>query len=161
MKAYLNLPLLENGRPVAGTEGMTLEQIEDDILRGGRFRIFLWNFSIIVLSFQRNSGLRYVRSGYGAGVLAWPWTLLSLCVGWWGIPWGIFFTIRTLYTNCLGGKDVTSEVVASVVGPQRAEGIMARANKPQADIALWLLRIVVLMIPLSLGVAIFHAMRLR
>ena len=28
-----------------------------------------------------------------------PTTLLSLVVGWWGIPWGIFFTIQTPYIN--------------------------------------------------------------
>ena len=68
--------------------------------------------------------------------------------------WGILFTIQTLYTNCMGGKDVTSEILASVVGPQRASGIMAQAHKPQAYILLWLLRIFVLLIPLSISAAI-------
>ena len=74
--------------------------------------------------------------------------LLSMVVGWWGIPWGIFFTIQTLYTNCMGGKDVTSEMLNSV---------MAQAQKPQSDILLWLLRIFVLLIPLSIFAAIASA----
>ena len=151
---YLSQPLLDKGRPMSGTEGMSLQQIEDDVLRGGRFRIFRYNFSIIVMSFQRSSGIYYIRAGHGPGAHAWPWTLLSLVVGWWGIPWGIFFTIQTLYTNCMGGKDVTSELLASVVGAQRAAGIMAQAQKPQSDILLWLLRIFVLLIPLSIFAAI-------
>lgn len=150
INAYLNSPLLDKGRPVAGTEGMSIQQIEDDVLRGGRFRIFRYNFSIIVMSFQRGSGLRYIRAGHGAGAYAWPWTVLSLLVGWWGIPWGIFFTIQTLYTNCMGGMDMTTDLLSSIVGPERATGIMARAQKPQADILLWLLRIFVLLIPLSI-----------
>lgn len=152
--AYLNRPLLDNGRPVAGTEGMTLQQIEDDVLRGGRFRVFRWNFSVIIISFQRTSGLHYIRSGHGPGPHAWPWTLLSLAIGWWGIPWGIFFTLQTLYTNCMGGKEMTAEVLGAIVGPQRTSGIMAKALQPQTDILLWLLRIFVLLIPLSLFAAI-------
>lgn len=151
---YLSQPLLDKGRPVSGTEGMSIQQIEDDVLRGGRFRIFRYNFSLIVISFQRSSGIYYIRAGHGPGAHAWPWTLLSLVVGWWGIPWGIFFTIQTLYTNCMGGKDVTSELLASVVGAQRAAGIMAQAHKPQSDVLLWLLRIFVLLIPLSIFAAI-------
>jgi hypothetical protein len=157
VSAYLNRPLLDNGRPVSGTEGMSIQQIEDDVLRGGRFRIFRYNFSVIVISFQRSSGIQYIRAGHGPGAHAWPWTLLSMVVGWWGIPWGIFFTIQTLYTNCMGGKDVTPELLAAVVGPQRAAGIVAQAQKPQSDVLLWLLRIFVLLIPLSIFAAIASA----
>lgn len=157
VSAYLSQPLLDKGRPVAGTEGMSIQQIEDDVLRGGRFRIFRYNFSLVVVSFQRSSGIQYIRAGHGPGAHAWPWTLLSVVVGWWGIPWGIFFTLQTLWTNCMGGKDVTSELLASVVGAQRAAGIMEQAQKPQADILLWLLRIFVLLIPLSIFAAIASA----
>ncbi len=149
--------MLDNGRPVAGTEGMSIQQIEDDILRGGRFRVFLWNFSIIVMSFQRSTGLRYYRAGEGCGASAWPWTVLSMLIGWWGIPWGVIYTIGTLYTNCMGGKDITADILSAIVGPQRMNSIMTRAVKPQADIALWLLRILVLSIPASIAVAIFAA----
>jgi hypothetical protein len=155
--AYLNRPLLDQGRPVSGTEGMTLLQIEDDVLRGGRFRVFRYNFSIVVMSFMRSSGIKYIRAGHGPGGHAWPWTVLSMLVGWWGIPWGVIYTIQTLYTNCMGGKDVTAEVLGSVVGAQRAAGIMAKAAKPHSDILLWLLRIFVLLIPLSICVAIAAA----
>lgn len=147
---YLSQPLLNKGRPVSGTEGMNIQQIEDDVLRGGRFRIFRYNFSIVVMSFQRGSDIQYIRAGHGSGAHAWPWTLLSMMVGWWGIPWGIFFTVQTLWTNCMGGLDVTTEMLTSVVGPQRATGIMAQAQKPRADILLWLLRILVLMIPVAI-----------
>lgn len=32
---YLSQPLLDKGRPMSGTEGMSIQQIEDDVLRGG------------------------------------------------------------------------------------------------------------------------------
>lgn len=151
---YLSQPLLDKGRPISGTEGMSIQQIEDDVLRGGRFRIFRYNFSVIVMSFQRGSGIQYIRAGHGPGAHAWPWTVLSLMVGWWGIPWGIFFTLQTLWTNCMGGVDVTQELLTSVVGAQRAAGVMAQAQKPRADILLWLLRIFILLIPVGIYAAI-------
>ncbi|WP_395742417.1 hypothetical protein [Prosthecobacter sp.] len=157
VSAYLNSPLLDNGRPMSGTEGMTIQQVEDDVLRGGRFRIFRWNFSLVVMSFQRSSGIHYIRAGHGPGAHALPWTLLSMMVGWWGIPWGIVFTIQTIYTNCMGGKDVTPELLSAVVGPQRASGIMAQAQKPRADVLLWVLRIFILLIPLSIFALIASA----
>ncbi|MCF7789282.1 MAG: hypothetical protein K9N47_24385 [Prosthecobacter sp.] len=157
VSAYLNQPLLDKGRPMAGTEGMSIQQIEDDVLRGGRFRIFRYNFSVIVMSFQRGTEMRYFRAGQGTGAHAWPWTLLSMVVGWWGFPWGILFTFQTIYTNCMGGKDVTPELLGAIVGPQRATGIMAQAHKPQADMMLWLLRIFVLLIPLGIYAAIAGA----
>jgi len=147
---YLNQPLIDQGKPVPGTHGMTIAQIEDDILRGGRFRVFLWNFSIIVMSFQRGSSLRYYRSGESCGLAAWGYTLLSILIGPWGLPWGIFFTINTIFRNCLGGKDVTSDVLNGILGPQRAHSVMTKAQKPQLDILLWLLRIVILAHPIAL-----------
>ncbi|WP_395739212.1 hypothetical protein [Prosthecobacter sp.] len=136
---------------------MSIQQIEEDVLRGGRFRIFRYNFSVIVMSFQRGSDVRYFRTGQGIGAHAWPWTLLSLAVGWWGIPWGILFTIQTLFTNCMGGKDVTLELLTAVLGQQRAAATMARAAKPKADIWLWCLRIFILLIPLSIFAAVASA----
>ncbi|MBE7496971.1 MAG: hypothetical protein HS117_18680 [Verrucomicrobiaceae bacterium] len=158
LRQYLSQRLIgDKGKPVPGTEGMRIEQIEDDILRGGRFRVFLWTFSVLIMSFQRTSGMRYYRSGQGCGGTAWGWTLLSAVVGWWGIPWGIFLTIHSIYRNCMGGKDVTGELLANVVGPERARGILARARQPQADIALWLLRIAVMAVVLNFAVIIYLA----
>lgn len=158
---YLNQPLLSGGRPVPGTQGMTIGQIEDDILRGGRFRVFMWNFSIIVMSFQRGSAVRYYRSGESCGLAAWGYTLLSILIGPWGIPWGIFFTFHTIYKNCLGGKDVTSEVLAGILGPQRAHSVMTKAEAPRTDMVLWLLRIVILALPAGLIVRALLADHLR
>jgi hypothetical protein len=36
--------------------------------------------------------------------------VVSFFLGWWGIPWGIFYTAESLYTNFTGGKDVTLEL---------------------------------------------------
>jgi hypothetical protein len=43
-----------------------------------------------------------------------PYTLISLVLGWWGIPWGLIFTPAAIFTNLCGGKDVTQDVLATV-----------------------------------------------
>jgi hypothetical protein len=41
-----------------------------------------------------------------------PLTLLTILLGWWGIPWGPVYSIQSLVVNLKGGKDVTTEVLA-------------------------------------------------
>ena len=144
LEEYLSRPVYDGGKIVSGTEGMSLGAVEDDILQGGRFVIFLWNFSLVILSFRRGSSLTYVRSSEWVGPKSLMWSLLSLCIGPWGIPWGVIFTITSLYTNCKGGKDVTPEVLKAVLGNERAAGILARRPAPKADPILWFLRIICL-----------------
>lgn len=148
--AYLNQPVLSGGKVVSGTHGMTIAQVEEDVLRGGRFLMFSWNFSVLIMSFRRASPLTYVRSDQWVGPRALLWTIPSFFVGWWGIPWGIVFTIQSFYRNSVGGHDVTSEVMQSLVGPQRASGIMARVGKRPADPVLWLLRLACIAVPLAI-----------
>jgi hypothetical protein len=40
------------------------------------------------------------------------YALVSLFLGWWGVPWGIIYTPMTVFTNLSGGQDVTDEVWA-------------------------------------------------
>jgi hypothetical protein len=43
-----------------------------------------------------------------------PFSLLSLFLGWWGIPWGPIYTVQALWVNFSGGKDVTREILVSM-----------------------------------------------
>ncbi|WP_256364380.1 hypothetical protein [Nostoc piscinale] len=42
---------------------------------------------------------------------------MSLFLGWWGIPWGIIYTIQSVVTNLQGGKDVTPQVMSALRQP--------------------------------------------
>ena len=42
------------------------------------------------------------------------YTLISLLLGWWGIPWGPVYTIGSIFNNPTGGKDVTGDVLAAM-----------------------------------------------
>ncbi|MBN1492176.1 MAG: hypothetical protein JXA69_19850 [Phycisphaerae bacterium] len=97
-----------------GLEGVTVDELNEELERGAKFVIFEYCVSIVFMTFRRGSDIYFIRSGESRAVRGLPYTLLSLVAGWWGIPWGPIFTIGSVLTNLAGGKDVTGEVVAGL-----------------------------------------------
>lgn len=96
---------------IRGTEGMSEAEVLDEVRKGGRFVIYLYAVSILVLTFRRSSEVRFLKAGQSGIVPGLPWTLLTLVAGWWGIPWGPIYSIQSIYTNVTGGRDVTAQIV--------------------------------------------------
>ena len=103
-----------------GLEGMTQEQLQYELQRGGKFVIFEYCISIVIMTFKRPSDVYFVRAGENPVAKSLPFVLLSLVAGWWGFPWGPIWTVASLVTNFQGGKDVTQQVVASLSSPSAA-----------------------------------------
>jgi hypothetical protein len=100
---------------------MSPQEVLFEVNRGARFVIYQYAVSVIIMSFRRNSPVQFVKAGENPALKSLPWTLLSLFLGWWGIPWGFIYTPQVLYKNLNGGVDVTSYVVAQLQG---STGIM-------------------------------------
>lgn len=90
------------------------DQLRHEIERGGRFVIFTYCISIVVMTFKRPSSVQFIRAGESRFWKGAPWSLISLVCGWWGIPWGPIWTISTFVSNCRGGIDVTDQVARSL-----------------------------------------------
>jgi hypothetical protein len=103
---------------IVGIEGLTADQINFELKTGGKFVLFEYCVSILILTFKRPSSIYFVRPGQGILGKALPSTLCSLLLGWWGIPWGPIWTISSVVRNLRGGRDVTAEVVASLNAPE-------------------------------------------
>ncbi len=71
----------------------------------------------------------YVRGVHGRFLPAALYTLLTLALGWWGIPWGPIYTLEALGANLAGGRRVT---VAELM---HAAPHVPRAAAPRADLA--------------------------
>ncbi len=99
---------------IHGVEGMSQKQLTAEISNGGKFVIFQYCFSVVFMSFKRRSDIYFIKGTENAVLKGLKFTLLSVVLGWWGIPWGIIFTLQTLATNLGGGKDVTQPVLASL-----------------------------------------------
>lgn len=98
---------------INGTEGMTIEDIELEIDKGGRFVVFQYCISILIMTFRRVSDVYFIKADEFTFGLSIRYTLISLLFGWWGIPWGPIYTIGAIFTNLFGGKDVTYQLMES------------------------------------------------
>lgn len=106
----------DEGMKIHGLEGMTDEQVDLEVRRGGRFVLFYYTISVIILTFKNPTDVYFIRAGEGTMGRSIGYTIISLLFGWWGIPWGPIYTIAALVTNLSGGKDVTAEVLGSAQG---------------------------------------------
>ncbi len=100
---------------IVGIEGLDGQEVALELERGARFVIYQYCISILVLTFRRPSNIYFVRADESAVMKGLSFTGVSLLLGWWGIPWGPIYTIGSVVTNFGGGKDVTQEVLASLV----------------------------------------------
>jgi len=99
---------------IKGVEGMTVAQVKSEVAQGGKFVVFQYCISLLVMTFKRGSNIYFIKPGETALGASLGYTLLSLLLGWWGIPWGPIHTVGSVVTNLGGGKDVTQEIMATL-----------------------------------------------
>lgn len=106
---------------IAGLGDISLKELNKELKKGAQFVIFEYTISVIFMTFKRGSGIHFVRAGEGTLLKSFPYTLITLFLGWWGIPWGPIYSVGTMYNNMRGGIDVTSEVAASIRAELRGD----------------------------------------
>lgn len=99
---------------IQGVAGLTQDDLADELRRGGRFVVFSYTVSILIMTFKQPTSVYFIRSGESAFVKALPFVLITMLFGWWGIPWGPIYSIWSLVENLGGGKDVTREIVGAL-----------------------------------------------
>jgi hypothetical protein len=99
---------------INGIEGMSVANIQSEITKGGKFVVFQYCISIVLFTFKRASDIYFIKSEGSTFGVSIGYTLTTLLLGWWGIPWGPIYTIGAIITNIGGGKDVTKDVVISL-----------------------------------------------
>lgn len=97
-------------------------ELQQEIQQGGKFVMYQYCISILVITFKRSSNIYLIGHDQNAIVKGLPFSLLSFFLGWWGIPWGPIYTIQSLWVNFGGGKDVTQEVLASMTTAAQKAG---------------------------------------
>ena len=104
---------------IKGIEGLSYAALEQELASGGRFVVFEYVVSVLIMSFKRSSDIHFIRAGEGTFGKGLPYTLVALLLGWWGFPWGLIWTPMALVTNFGGGRDVTDAVLATFERPLR------------------------------------------
>ena len=96
---------------IKGIENMTYQQLYADIEKGGKFVMFTYTISIVVMTFRIPiNTIYYVKSDESTIKYGWSSLLISLFLGWWGIPFGPIYTIQSII-RAFTGKNITDDVV--------------------------------------------------
>ena len=92
---------------------LSVAEVNQHLAEGAKFVRFTYVISLVVITFKRESNVFFVRKEDSAMADGWPYTLLSLLLGWWGIPFGPIYTIVALIRN-FRGRNVTEEVLGAL-----------------------------------------------
>ncbi|MBS1511225.1 MAG: hypothetical protein JST86_10310 [Bacteroidetes bacterium] len=103
---------------IKNIEGLSVLQLQDEVNRGAKFVVYQYCISVLVLTFKRPSDIYFIPADGNRLTKGLPFTLISVLLGWWGIPWGPIYTIGSLVKNFGGGKDITQEIMNSLVAHQ-------------------------------------------
>lgn len=103
---------------IIGIDGMSGSQLSWELENGGKFVVFEYCFSILIMTFKRGSDIYFIKKDDGTFGKSIGYTLVTFFLGWWGIPWGPIYSFGALATNLGGGKDVTAEVLQALTAEQ-------------------------------------------
>ena len=101
---------------IRGAENLTPAELAAELAAGGRLVFYEYCISLIFLTLRCPSAVHLLRRGDSGLVRGLPYTVLSLLLGWWGIPMGVLYTPLVLFTNLSGGCDVTEELWPALQG---------------------------------------------
>lgn len=100
---------------IKNIEGLRVSQIKQLVNEGGKFVIFPYTISILIMTFKRSSNIYFIHPGENSIKYSYPFVILNFILGWWGFPWGPIYTIGSLYRHIAGGKDLTQEVLSHLI----------------------------------------------
>ncbi|WP_116788060.1 hypothetical protein [Flavobacterium psychrotrophum] len=100
---------------IKNIDGLSVSQIRRMVNEGGKFVIFPYTVSIVVMTFKRSSSIYFIPPGENTIKHSYKHVLTNGVLGWWGIPWGPIYTIGSMYHHLSGGKDVTSDVMTHLI----------------------------------------------
>lgn len=95
---------------IRGAEHLTPAELSAELAAGGRLVFYEYCISLLVLTLRCPTDLYLLQPGELGWWRGLPYTLVSLLLGWWGIPMGVLYTPLVVLTNLAGGCDVTDEV---------------------------------------------------
>ncbi|AWH85704.1 hypothetical protein HYN59_11560 [Flavobacterium album] len=100
---------------IKNIQGLRVAEIGQLVNQGGKFVIFPYTVSIVVMTFKRPSSIYFIRPDEGTFKYSYKHVAVNAVMGWWGIPWGPIYTIGAMYHQLSGGKDVTQAVMSDLI----------------------------------------------
>ncbi|MDL2144921.1 hypothetical protein QQY79_20525 [Flavobacterium tructae] len=100
---------------IKNIEGLSVSQIRNMVQQGGKFVVFPYTVSFILMTLKRSSDIYFIKANENTFKYSYGFVFLNLIVGWWGIPWGPIYTIGSAYHHAVGGKDLTQAVLSHLI----------------------------------------------
>jgi hypothetical protein len=100
---------------IKNIEGLRVSEIKQLVQQGGKFVIFPYTISFVVMTLKRNSDIYFIRPGENSFKYSFGYVFLNFFIGWWGLPWGPIYTIGALFNHISGGKDLTQVVLSDLM----------------------------------------------
>jgi hypothetical protein len=100
---------------IKNIDGLSISQIKELVNKGGKFVIFPYTISFVIMTLKRSSDIYFIREDENSFKYSCSYVLLNFLIGWWGLPWGPIYTIGALYNHIIGGKDLTQLVLEDLI----------------------------------------------
>jgi hypothetical protein len=114
---------------LANHKSYTFEEIIEAKNDGGSFVTYQWIIPLpLFYPVRRLSKVYFIPKGGNKAKYAKKYNMISLIIGWWGLPWGPIFVNRSLSLNKKGGVDVTDDVYLNINKVGYANGRLAIAE---------------------------------
>jgi hypothetical protein len=101
----------------ADSIGLTPAELSARLAAGGRVVRYEYCISLLIATLRRESTPVVLRSRQWAWLRGLPFSLISVVLGWWGVPWGLILTPLSLWANLCGGRDISSQVREAIASP--------------------------------------------
>ena len=100
-----------------GSRPLFPEELRTRVAAGARCVRFEFCLSLLFFTVRRQSPV-YLTDSWQQRYLYGVWySLLTLLLGLWGIPWGLLWTPRAVWVNLTGGADCTHEIFTWLEAP--------------------------------------------
>jgi hypothetical protein len=100
---------------IKNIQNLKVSEIKQLVQQGGKFVIFPYTISFVIMTLRRNSDIYFIRPDEGTFKYSYGYILLNFFIGWWGFPWGPIYTISAIYKHIIGGNNVTQIVLSDLM----------------------------------------------
>jgi hypothetical protein len=109
----------QNQTPVLAIRSIPTQSILPDVLRtqvasGARLVRFECCISLLMFTIRRQSPVYLTTSWHERYLRGLGYSLLTLLLGPWAVPWGLIWTPRAIWVNLTGGVDQTDTLLAEL-----------------------------------------------
>lgn len=96
-------------------ETISFDRFNNELANGAKFITYNYCISIFfAVTLKRMSPAYLILPHEPPTKYKRKYNLLTRVFGWWGIPWGIVYSIRFLKSNNSGGLDITNDIMLNL-----------------------------------------------